>query len=231
MNKSIQKIENPLTIIAIFAGITEVAASTTLPFLSDPAQSVFVWFLILFPFTIVAAFFITLNFNPKVLYAPGDYKDEKHFLTALSLSQDGLQVAVTSSDDIPGPIQEATLQESNENLTPILRDLAKAELDKVNAMFKVFSEKARELFESKLIQGYLFEYKGDSLFLITVLLKIDQRSITESRILRVHTSQSDTVELHIVGRNMDSSNPEEMANLLFDDLYKTILYRKKEEIE
>jgi uncharacterized tellurite resistance protein B-like protein len=36
-----------------------------------------------FPTIIVALFFITLNFNPKVLYAPSDFRNEENFLNTL----------------------------------------------------------------------------------------------------------------------------------------------------
>ncbi|UJP04934.1 MAG: hypothetical protein LZF61_08760 [Nitrosomonas sp.] len=56
--ESPQQVKNPLTLIAIFAGLAEVIAT--------------------------AGFFLTLNFNHRVLYAPGDFKDERHFFAKLS---------------------------------------------------------------------------------------------------------------------------------------------------
>lgn len=72
-------IKNPLTIIAIFAGIVEVGSTTVLPFLQPDVQFVYVWFLMVFPTTLVVAFFATLNLNHKVLYAPSDYQDDSSF--------------------------------------------------------------------------------------------------------------------------------------------------------
>jgi hypothetical protein len=80
MIEKIGHIKNPLTIIAIFAGLAEVSGTAILPFISDINQSIFIWYLILFPSFLVIFFFITLNFNHKVLYAPSDYKDEENFL-------------------------------------------------------------------------------------------------------------------------------------------------------
>lgn len=73
-------IKNPLTIIAIFAGIVEVGSTTVLPFLVNEVQLIYVWFLMIFPSALVIAFFVTLNFNHKVLYAPSDYKDDGSFM-------------------------------------------------------------------------------------------------------------------------------------------------------
>lgn len=80
MLESIKKISNPLTIIAIFAGLAEVSGTVVLPFLEDDSQSLYVWFLMAFPTLLILLFFITLNFNYKVLYAPSDFKDEDNFL-------------------------------------------------------------------------------------------------------------------------------------------------------
>jgi hypothetical protein len=80
MTEKIGLIKNPLTIIAIFAGIAEVSGTIVLPFVAVQNQQLFIWFLILFPSILVIAFFTTLNFNNKVLYAPSDYKDEGNYL-------------------------------------------------------------------------------------------------------------------------------------------------------
>ena len=73
-------IKNPLTIIAIFAGIVEISSTTVLPFIALDIQNIYIWFLIGFPTLLVVCFFITLNFNNTVLYAPSDYKEDKSFL-------------------------------------------------------------------------------------------------------------------------------------------------------
>lgn len=81
-------IKNPLSVIAIFAGIAEISGTMVLPHIHEANQTLFIWFLMLFPFTLVILFFITLNWNHKVLYAPSDFKDEEHFVN--------LQKATTS---------------------------------------------------------------------------------------------------------------------------------------
>ena len=80
---TISHIKNPLTIIAVFAGLVEVSATTVLPFIHiEHLQSRFLWFLISFPSLLVMLFFITLNFNNKVLYSPSDYQSDKGFMDA-----------------------------------------------------------------------------------------------------------------------------------------------------
>jgi hypothetical protein len=75
-------VRNPLTTIAIFAGIAEISGTVVLPHIAERNQEIFVWFLILFPVLLVVAFFTTLNLNHRVLYAPSDYKNEDNFLRA-----------------------------------------------------------------------------------------------------------------------------------------------------
>lgn len=74
------KIENPLTVVAIFASLAEVASTAVLAALPLDIQKYFVWFVILFPVLLVVLFFLTWNFNNKVLYPPNQYTDEKHFV-------------------------------------------------------------------------------------------------------------------------------------------------------
>lgn len=64
------KINNPLTVIAIFSMLTEASAAVSLPYIDSKNQEIYVWFLIVFPSFLVTLFFITLNFNNKTLYSP-----------------------------------------------------------------------------------------------------------------------------------------------------------------
>ncbi len=83
MVEKIGTIKNPLTIIAIFAGIAEISGTIVLPFISEANQSHYIWFLMIFPVTLVILFFLTLNFNRDVLYAPSDFKNEENFFKSV----------------------------------------------------------------------------------------------------------------------------------------------------
>lgn len=86
MERTIKKVANPLTLIAFFSGVSESIALAVIAIMEkvggigSPLSVPLVWFSVLFPTLIVLLFFITLNFNHKVLYAPGDYGDERLFL-------------------------------------------------------------------------------------------------------------------------------------------------------
>lgn len=80
MDKLKQRITNPMSIIAIFATLSEASAAVSLPFLDDDDREIYVWFLISFPFYLLFLFFATLNFNYRSLYAPSDFKSDEHFM-------------------------------------------------------------------------------------------------------------------------------------------------------
>ncbi|GGK26749.1 hypothetical protein SAMN04490189_3694 [Pseudomonas koreensis] len=82
MLKLKNKITNPMTVIAIFAVISETSAAVSLPFLANKEREIYVWFLISFPFYLLFLFFLTLNFNYRSLYAPSDFDKDKNFLKA-----------------------------------------------------------------------------------------------------------------------------------------------------
>ena len=78
--EKVRAVTNPLTVIAIFAALAEVAAATALPIVDKSIQGIFVWYVMLFPVALVLLFFSTLNWNARVLYAPSDYRDENNFI-------------------------------------------------------------------------------------------------------------------------------------------------------
>lgn len=82
MLKNNRKITNPISVIAIFAFISETSAAVSLPFLDNDEREIYIWFLISFPFYLLFLFFITLNFNYRSLYAPSDFDNDKNFLKA-----------------------------------------------------------------------------------------------------------------------------------------------------
>jgi hypothetical protein len=105
MIKARKKITNPMTIIAIFAFISESSAAISLPFLDNDEREVYVWFLISFPFYLLLLFFLTLNFNYRSLYAPSDFDKDDSFLKnfeELKASQSNLVISSTDTSVATG---------------------------------------------------------------------------------------------------------------------------------
>ena len=67
--------------MAVFASLAEVASTVALPRLQGNAQEIFLWFVMLFPMTIVIPFFVFLWCRPKHLYAPADFRRDPTWLT------------------------------------------------------------------------------------------------------------------------------------------------------
>lgn len=83
MTEKIKRINNPLTIIAIFAALAEINATVALGLIDKELHYIFIWFVICFPTILVILFFLTLNFNTKVMYSPSDYSDDRNFMDSL----------------------------------------------------------------------------------------------------------------------------------------------------
>lgn len=136
MTEKIGTIKNPLTIIAIFAGIAEVSGTVVLPFIDITNQFLFIYFLILFPSILVVLFFSTLNFNNKALYAPSDYKNEDNYVKMFKYDiqkQANVEVKVSKEDSIINYIEELKLQISK--LTNKITNLEdKSKNDKIEAV-------------------------------------------------------------------------------------------------
>jgi hypothetical protein len=59
MIEKIKAANNPLTIIAIFAALAEVAGTVALGLVDKPLQQTFVWFVMGFPTLLFALFLVT----------------------------------------------------------------------------------------------------------------------------------------------------------------------------
>jgi hypothetical protein len=101
MTEKLGFVKNPLGIIAIFAGLAEVSATGVLPFLTEKNQSIFIWFVMTFPFILVILFFLTLWIKHIVLYAPSDFRTDEAFLGARPAEK-----TTNAAGDIVKPLEE-----------------------------------------------------------------------------------------------------------------------------
>lgn len=133
MIESIKGVRNPLTIIAIFAGLAEISGTGILPFISEPNQATYIWFLIVFPLVLVILFFITLNFNQKVLYSPSDFRDEENYMklfepgsAALKFLKIEAELADEAEEEQPPQLQNGSKEEPKAvSAKDVLTDLIK----------------------------------------------------------------------------------------------------------
>ncbi len=120
MLEQMKSVSNPLTIIALFAALAEVAGTVAIKLVAPEMQSTFIWFVMIFPTLIVVLFFITLNFNAKVLYAPADFKNEENYLIAMNATKSlGIEkvqtmIAEAKTEIINGVMKTVPTSEAND---------------------------------------------------------------------------------------------------------------------
>lgn len=73
MDDKLSRIQKPLAIIAIFAGIVQISGIAILPYIDSPQQSKLTWFLIAFPVFMVLLFFITINYYIRAAVKSNKY--------------------------------------------------------------------------------------------------------------------------------------------------------------
>ncbi|MCP1486474.1 hypothetical protein PS896_03376 [Pseudomonas fluorescens] len=117
MLKFKKKIANPMTVIVVFAFISESSAAVSLPFLGDQEREMYIWFLMSFPFYLLLLFFITLNFNYRSLYAPSDFDKDDSFLK-LSADIKDTESGLRNSSTEKAPSPEKAKETSSSNGVP-----------------------------------------------------------------------------------------------------------------
>lgn len=171
MIERINTIHNPLTIIAIFAALAEVAGTVSLATVEPSLQNVFIWFVMGFPTLLVITFFITLNFNIRVLYAPSDFKDEENFIRIiigskkLSTSLDVVErqiIAMQSklSGEMAGDKgrQGAEVERLAENVTSHIKEL-RNQVEEVRHSAEVLaSDATSEIMQLSGLQSRIIKY-------------------------------------------------------------------------
>jgi hypothetical protein len=128
----IKPINNPLTIIAIFAALSEIASTVAVTLIAPELQSRFLWFVMFFPAGIVLLFFLILFFKNSVLYAPSDFKDEKNFLIAL------------------GKTVSANLEEISQQLETAKKQILDDVVKEIGAAGEIEREKLKQAVDQRL---------------------------------------------------------------------------------
>jgi len=145
MVDKIGRINNPLTIIAIFAGLAEVASTTVLALLPISLQTIFIWFVMIFPSALVVIFFLVLIFKREVLYAPSDYKSDETFINMFTTKiEKSIEDYKASAEDanINSAEKERKIENTIKEIEDTLFDL------------KMTKKQKNEYFNSKLVNVY-----------------------------------------------------------------------------
>lgn len=126
-------IKNPLTVIAIFASLTEIVCGTVTPFITDlENQKLFLIFVIGFPILLILLFFTTLNFNHKVLYSPSDFGEGNENIAYLICGKNAEKRLINTSNE--------SLKQNN--------SLKNIKFSEFNSESKPYFEYAKEFYDS-----------------------------------------------------------------------------------
>ncbi|MCJ7777668.1 MAG: hypothetical protein MUP16_05075 [Sedimentisphaerales bacterium] len=232
MIEQIKRINNPLTVIAIFSGLAEVAATVSLGLVESKHQYIFIWFVMLFPILLLILFFLTLNLNPKVLYAPTDYRDERNFLFTLSGLKD------------PSLITPIEVHRENFNeATKILNDPKHYQfwpseltgyktkvLGAANKFFAILTKKAKMYIKTGVLSSIQYGIQADNFFLLQY--SIDKDLLLDNTIGRtvydfhvivyIIYDAIYGIRMEAIGHNIICDNPELFANQVYKQIEMTI---------
>ena len=95
---------NPLTLMAVFAGLSEAVSAAVLASGEAVVQLPLTLFVTLFPSTLLFLFFLTLWISPQRLYGPGDFRTDEGYLAAQ-------KVVRTSEVYVPGGVPAEKLRD------------------------------------------------------------------------------------------------------------------------
>jgi hypothetical protein len=91
-------IKNPMTIIALFVGLTEIGFGIAFSKIPANLQIYFVLFLILFPSLCAIGFFVILFFRPHHFYGPSDFRNDESYV-AINKRIDGIKSFIAITND------------------------------------------------------------------------------------------------------------------------------------
>jgi hypothetical protein len=208
MIEKIKKVSNPLTIIAIFAGLAEVSGTIVLPFLKDSSQDLYVWFLMVFPTILISLFFLTLNFNHKVLYAPSDFQDEDNFLKLFGKPTSDDRLKKLSSEIKAEPLDQVS-EENINNIDLSYRDIIRrssasihylAEELIITKLSQEFDEIEKEVMLRSGKSQFLFDAigkKNDNVFAIEIKYIKDSKSLkkVKSSLVKIQKTFQDLPQI------------------------------------
>jgi hypothetical protein len=225
MTENIRKINNPLTIIAIFAALAEINATISLGLIKPELQDVFIWFIIGFPSLLVLLFFLTWNFNPKVMYAPSDFKDEKIFLDTLKgfgKEYNSIQINRDNIDDVQKELKTKELKEFK-----LKTDSANQVqyLNYANRFFSSFLELTKVRFEKGTFAEMSFGIHEENYFLLRLRLNdknLPRRATKENSLILFLNLVDKKVHGELIGKGLGSNDPEDLAKKTFDYFDKMI---------
>ena len=173
MIEKIKNVTNPLTIIAIFAGLAEISSTIALGLMNNENQKIFLWFIMLFPSILVLLFFTTLYLKSHLFYAPKDFRSDESYLkihnnlqyledfSSIPVSKNSLQQLNNNSDKLLEVAKHLPIIIKKYITEVVDKELSFAEHTKVLSSILIKSDKNKEygpieeLSDTMRTNGYL----------------------------------------------------------------------------
>ncbi|MCA1600651.1 MAG: hypothetical protein LC776_03050 [Acidobacteria bacterium] len=146
------RILNPIWLISLFVGLTEVTTGIAATQTSGWTQKIFTIFSVLFPSMVASLFFLILWKKPAVLYAPGDYTEQTSVSTFAS--------ALSSSANRNYATIESVIQSTIETILPPLLEGSNS-TDRKSVVNKAVAAAHRDLL-NRIIEVDLSSIYGTS---------------------------------------------------------------------
>lgn len=216
MIERMPRISNPLTIIAIFAAFAEIAGTVSLRLVDTSLRGIFVWFVMLFPVLLVVLFFLTLNYNPKVLYAPRDFRDEQNFITTVTgvFQKNSIIVRRETFGEVSKEFEDASAGGASVD--------EKRNNKAAHTFFRsIMMDKLKNDFESERLRSVKFGVKGEGFYFFELV--VPEEIIKEGNsgnatyIIQV-TPIGPGLVLRAIGENIQEDMPETFANKLYEKI-------------
>lgn len=199
-----KKISNPLTIIAIFAGLAEINGTVVLSLVPSDLQELFLWFIIFFPSILVIIFFAILNWNPQVLYAPSDFLTDESYLKNIRGNKYQSVILELNKNNIHEDIEyDKLLQISKSNVSEYPNKIS--EIAKLT--FTQIQDGTKELFETDLLASFSYEAQAPGYYLIDFtmnkeLLKGNSGRYGDTIIISFSQNRFGEIEIIAIGKNI-----------------------------
>jgi len=175
--------------------------------------------LIGFPTLLVLCFFITLNINPRSLYAPSDYKDEDNYVKIMSgakVSEFENKLTEATKDnfrEIRGNINFVKTKDNNS------RD--EVFLNNANAFFNDLLVLSADFFDSKILESIRIEAQSKEFFVLEFNINKEYRNKAKLAnsyfvIINITFDNTDNLKFIAIGKNIIDNSPVSFAHNVFE---------------
>jgi len=218
---------NPLGIVALFIsliyGFACLVLSSSLSNLIGVNERLpLIWFVIGFPILILISFILLVIYHHEKLYAPIDYKDEKHFVSTFrgkefrQVEEKSIEVT-TDNEKNKKAFKQLVLKAENPNYNKeLFPKEARENLNLANLFLDKLRLHTRKLAEEGQISGFGFGIQAPEYFLISYyipekFLKEKKQKFRDTVIIRVTENENGKLSLIAIGKDIEETSADDFA--------------------